>query len=177
MTVFESKITPKYKLGTVYNKETRLGRDVAFTLLHAVEKQAIVDDIDFEISNLTRAYRILDGSSEGRDHYQSLLFERERAENKLITRSADANNIVLGHPELKVTCLEDPDQVAEGRLMKIDLRQATLELSDDKKKKHTMTFAEAIPVPEGYNQIYFGHKLSVVMEVLSIAEVFEWVLK
>ena|SRR5665213_1941297 len=169
--------TSERKLGIVNSKETRLGRYAAEILLHAVSKQAIVDDLGSRIRGVSKAYGLIDGSKAGRDLYESLLLERAREEDKLMTRAGFANNIVSAHPELRLTNLDNPQQIFEGRLEAVDLRDATLELSDDKEHTLRVQFAENMPIPEGLHQTYYSHRLTVMMEVLSIPKEYEWVLK
>jgi hypothetical protein len=166
MTVYERNEKPQAKLG----------RDVANTLMHAVTKQVCIDDLECIINDLSSAYRLKDSSKQGIDFYESLLLQRVSDEDKLTMRLREANNIVSSHLDLRVTSLDNPNLVSEGRLMAVDFHEATLDLSGVGQQIHRLQFAESIPIPDKIDQTYYGHRLTVMMEVLSISKAFEWVL-
>lgn len=164
-------------LGSTETKEVRRGIVVAEILRHAVEKQSEVDDIQRRLDKVARQSGKIINGQYSHDLYSSLLTERAIQSDKLSLRKRNAQNIVDGHPIMRLTNLADPAQVSEGTLQALNLLDATVHISDETEQDQKIQFAANLPVPVGLNQTYFGHVLTVSIEVLSIPEEFEWTLK
>ncbi len=150
-------------------RQKTLGIAVGRILLHATEKQAIVDDLiidNLPFNSIWSDPTFLDKTDISVSEW--LIKERARQKDKLAWRKYDAELLLKIGMTLRVTGLLD-GVVTTGEPRSIDLRAATIAVADRNSEARTnITYAELVPPPSDIAQSYFAHRLIVNFDVLSI---------
>lgn len=129
--------------------------------------------------------------AEVRDYYERIARAREPKEIKRLAneldiqlakcylRVSEAESVVGAGITVRVTQL-DGEPVIEGVLKSVDTEQGSMKIKAGSTRLKTLTYATNVPVPDDLaaeGQTYFGTRLSLEFEVVSIPIGNEWVLQ
>lgn len=149
----------------------RLGTAVGHILLWGVEQQARVDDMVRENAYRNPNWRVR-AERGGLNLSNWILNEQARQKTKLEWRRLDTEKLRSINMIMRVRD-QQGHIVSSGILQNINLRSASVVMADKSRGITRIPIAEPLLIPEEFQQgekqqSYFGHKLIVKFEVLSI---------
>ncbi|TAH33952.1 hypothetical protein EYC59_04005 [Candidatus Saccharibacteria bacterium] len=110
------------------------------------------------------------------EEIRGLRDEKALQRDKLLGRTAAADALVGVRPELRLTN-HQTGMVVQGVLDGFSLEAASLQLETADGEPQDIVYARNNPVPEGFNQTYFGMGLVHDHEVLSVAQHGTWIFE